>query len=195
MFMNLSSNKKGFTLIELLVVVAIIGVLASIVLSSLSQSRLAARDAKRISLLRNIETALELYYLDHQGYPQCLTATFRSDIAPGVECFQDAMAPYITLDLLDPLTSYLSEDGTGSGPTFYYASKPVNNFQTYGMFTHLLTDRYLNVSADDGGNWNAFYEVGEDPRYCASIYETGNSYSDADWYHVPNLSTRCIGGN
>lgn len=53
--------KKAFTLIELLVVVAIMGILAALVVMSLSDGRLRARDAKLKTNLRNITTALEQY--------------------------------------------------------------------------------------------------------------------------------------
>jgi len=66
-------NKKGFTLIELLVVVAIIGILATIVLSSLSSARERARDATRLSDIRTIQTALELYNLKTGAYPVTTT--------------------------------------------------------------------------------------------------------------------------
>lgn len=58
---SLEIRTKGFTLIELLVVIAIIGILSSVVLASLSAARMKARDAKRISDLGQIATALELY--------------------------------------------------------------------------------------------------------------------------------------
>ncbi len=62
-------TERAFTLIELLVVVAIIGLLASVVLTSLSGSRAKARDSIRQQSLRQIQTALELYYATNAAYP------------------------------------------------------------------------------------------------------------------------------
>ena len=59
----------GFTLIELLVVVAIIGILSSIVLASLNSARVKGADAARISDVKSLETAMELFYNDNTGYP------------------------------------------------------------------------------------------------------------------------------
>ncbi|HVB19998.1 MAG TPA: type II secretion system protein [Candidatus Paceibacterota bacterium] len=61
--------KRGFTLIELLVVIAIIGVLSSVVLASLNTARGKANDAKRLSDMHQVQTALELYNLKNNGYP------------------------------------------------------------------------------------------------------------------------------
>lgn len=60
---------EGFTLIELLVVIAIIGVLASVVLVSLGSSRSKSRDAKRFADVRQVITALELYFNECNLYP------------------------------------------------------------------------------------------------------------------------------
>ncbi len=60
-------NKRGFTLIELLVVVAIIGVLASMVMSSLNDARERAREARALSEMKSIYTAFQMYLLDNNG--------------------------------------------------------------------------------------------------------------------------------
>lgn len=65
----LKISPKGFTLIELLVVIAIIGVLASVVLSSLDSARATARDAVRISDAKQIKTALLMYRNRFDAYP------------------------------------------------------------------------------------------------------------------------------
>lgn len=62
-------NKKGFTLIELLVVIAIIGLLSTLAVVALGSARVKARDSKRLSDLKQVQTALELYYTDKNDYP------------------------------------------------------------------------------------------------------------------------------
>ena len=62
-------QNKGFTLVELLVVISLIGILSTLVIANLNSARERARDAQRKSDLRNIQTALRLYYNDNAGYP------------------------------------------------------------------------------------------------------------------------------
>lgn len=62
-------SSLGFTLIELLVVIAIIGILSSIVLTSLDVAKAKARDAKRVSDAHNMILALELYRSDNGAFP------------------------------------------------------------------------------------------------------------------------------
>ena len=67
------SNLQGFTLIELLVVIAIIGILATLAIVSLTNARSSSRDAKRIADLKQLQTALEVYYNDYGSYPTLLS--------------------------------------------------------------------------------------------------------------------------
>ena len=61
--------KKGFTLIELLVVISIISLLATLAVTSLKNAQIKSRNAKRISDLKQISTALALYYDNNNAYP------------------------------------------------------------------------------------------------------------------------------
>jgi len=62
-------QQQGFTLIELLVVISIISLLSSVVLASVNSARARARDARRITDLKEIQKALELYYDANGSYP------------------------------------------------------------------------------------------------------------------------------
>jgi prepilin-type N-terminal cleavage/methylation domain-containing protein len=66
---NINKTNAGFTLIELLVVIAIIGVLSSVVLTSMNSARKKARDAKRLSDMEQVKIALEMKYDDNNQYP------------------------------------------------------------------------------------------------------------------------------
>lgn len=59
-------RKKGFTLIELLVVIAIIALLMSIMMPSLQRVRMSAKRVVCSSNLRQVGTALNLYYQDNE---------------------------------------------------------------------------------------------------------------------------------
>jgi len=65
----INSRPRGFTLIELLVVIAIIGLLSTLAVVALNSARQKARDAKRVADVKQIQTALELYFNDSNSYP------------------------------------------------------------------------------------------------------------------------------
>lgn len=80
-FTSRGENTKGFTLIELLVVIAVIGLLSSIILASLNTARKKGRDARRISDMKQLQTALELYYDTSNAYPAATSSLAPTYIA------------------------------------------------------------------------------------------------------------------
>ncbi len=68
-------EKKGFTLIELLIVVAIIGIIAGIAIPRFLGVRTKAKVTRAFADMANIGTALEMYYVDKDAYPEVLEVT------------------------------------------------------------------------------------------------------------------------
>ncbi len=60
---------RGFTLIELMVAVSIIAILSAVGVSAFSKAQVKARDTTRKNDLRQIQTALDLYYESNSKYP------------------------------------------------------------------------------------------------------------------------------
>lgn len=68
------TKHSAFTLIELLVVIAIIAILSTLSVVALNSARAKSRDARRLSDIKTIRTALELYYNTEGHYPAAIGA-------------------------------------------------------------------------------------------------------------------------
>jgi prepilin-type N-terminal cleavage/methylation domain-containing protein len=106
-----SRQKKGFTLIELLVAIAIIGILATIVLTVLNSTRKKARDAVRWSDMNQISKAMLLYYdaASPNSYPNISNAQQSINVA---RWNSSGLNKYIVNAPLDP-----------GGSTYYWRDR------------------------------------------------------------------------
>ena len=109
-----SGQARGFTLIELLVVIAIIGLLASIVIASLSTVQSKARDARRIEDIDQLRKALTLYSSDAGSYPiATATTTLTATSSVGAVLIASEAIPSMPRDPSVYQYNYVS-DLTGS---------------------------------------------------------------------------------
>jgi prepilin-type N-terminal cleavage/methylation domain-containing protein len=94
----MKTNQKGFTLIELLVVIAIIGLLSTLSIVALNTARARSRDARRVSDVKQVQTALEMYYNEMNTYPTTASISTTSPIKG-----TGASSTYMTLFPTAPL--------------------------------------------------------------------------------------------
>jgi type IV pilus assembly protein PilA len=66
---SLKKNDKGFTIVELLIVIVVIGILALLVITTYSGIQSKARDAKRQSDLKSLQTQIEAFFSQNGYYP------------------------------------------------------------------------------------------------------------------------------
>lgn len=101
-------QRTGFTLIELLVVISIISLLSAIVITSMQTSRDKGIDSKKIQLVSEYRNAIELYYSQHEEYPNFVASQKKCLGAnnPDGNCFAGELAQSATLN--DNLDDYFS---------------------------------------------------------------------------------------
>lgn len=162
MFSYKNKKHKGFTLIELLVVIAIISLLVTMAITSLKNAREKARDAKRISDIKQLVTAIKLVADDNGGqYPSSSGGQARClGIPSGQTCWLGNISGSDSLNTA--LSQYIN-----------IPSDPLNGSRNKG-------DVYLYV--DESGNtaWHCNGTAYPTGPFLFWVPENTNPHSDSD---------------
>jgi general secretion pathway protein G len=173
------TNQKGFTIVELIVVVATIAVLAAIVLTNVNQYTAKARDAKRMTDLKQIRIALQMYYEQNGGYPViarwATSEVTTYDSGARWASLQTALAPYLSKLPGDPRP--IGTGGPWTTGTYHYAYS--SDGQIYDLVAQL--EGINNPNTCQYKCWR--YHQGEgaswpvEGSYCNSAVCSGGSAS------------------
>jgi len=130
-----SLNKRGFTIIELLVVIAIIAVLSSIIMVVLSGTKEKSRDARRVSDMHEIQSALNLYFTDNNRFPIITSPiTITGSDAFSVEMKNAGVISRVPVDPVNTGTSVYSYVSSTSGVDYTISfCMETNNIQKYSQ--------------------------------------------------------------
>ncbi len=123
-----SAQSRAFSLVELLVVITIIAMLIGIVLAKMDTARLQGREAKRKSDIKQLQIALQLYYVDHGNYP---AGCWRYLEANGEDYIPGLAPTYIAKLPHDP-SGGTCPSGIGNNSnlrTYYYCSDGHNKYK------------------------------------------------------------------
>ncbi len=154
----MKNNQKGFTLIELLVVIAIIGLLSTLAVVSLNGARAKARDARRMSDLKQISTAFELRASEASSYPTNGAAATACDDTPSANIVAAPDAPAA----IDPLC------GAGNA---IYVDVDVSGGLNAGDQTMLASIPDDPIASD------TYYYEGDGDNYCiAALLDDNTNY-------------------
>lgn len=167
-------KQHGFTIVELLIVIVVIAILAAIVIVAYNGIQSRARDARRLSDLGNIQTALGMYYIDNGRYPaangsvggpsQCISSPGWACWAGGSDTNSLVPAKYMANIPIDPSNKDVN---ACAGPT--------------GQTTRLYGYR---VKADGSGymlgTWLENVST-SDPNYLSGAVNYGDCVQFMNW--------------
>jgi type II secretion system protein G len=168
----LKERNSSFTLIELLIVIAIIGILAALIIISLTGIMAKTRDARRVADMHELQEAIEYYYLDHGAYPSTGGVQACLGLSTAEQCWggpygnatiNAELQPYLSHIPLDPsygkriYGAYIYDS-----PGMYWLPSPVNS--VYGKYALAFEpDDVVSIDSNPNGclgwTWGAFDEA------------------------------------
>ena len=130
----MKKTQKGFKLIELLVVIAIIGILASVVLTSLNSARKKGQDGKVKSQVAQVAAAAAIYYDNNNG-----------SYGTGATC---TTAGSMWMDTASSMSTYAGAPVAGTWPGGVACNA---SGQAYAFMAQLSTDTTKAFCIDSTG--------------------------------------------
>jgi prepilin-type N-terminal cleavage/methylation domain-containing protein len=131
-------TQSAFTLIELLVTVAITGVLAALVLSSVHGARTRAQQLSAAANVRNVHQAVLTFSLDNDGnLPGPCLVGVRSVFGPSDKALPRYVSPYLTTIAVSPT---LSQVPVLTPPLAMKYASATEGVLGYGLATKGFTD-------------------------------------------------------
>lgn len=113
---NLLRGQRGFSLIEVVAAAAIIGIMATMLLPSLSGANDKVKNAKLNNDLATIDQAIQLYRLDAGKVPTKLTDLDKEYLSGKLE-FKDAKGDALTYSVTEDAYTLSGKDTKGATVT------------------------------------------------------------------------------
>lgn len=121
--MGIKNTQTGFTFIELLIAVSVLTLLTASILATIAITQKNSRDAERIGAIRQIQVALEIYFIRNGVYPDGDTDGTGGWDTPGDGDFISELTQY------DPLLAQFGDPVLDTaGGNFRYHRFPAGSF-------------------------------------------------------------------
>lgn len=161
-------QNKGFTLIELMVVIAIIGILASVVLSSLDSARTSARKA---AILQQMDSLAKLMEINAVQTPDIYYTSTNN-------------ASWIRNDGTSPNCDNVNLSGlTSENQTkFREICNSISNLTDYSG-TNFMLFRWYRADATFGNHYSIYARTTSNQTAC--VGSSGNKYQGAYNLYAP----------
>jgi prepilin-type N-terminal cleavage/methylation domain-containing protein len=144
---SLKKRDQGFTIVELLIVIVVIGILALLVITTYAGIQAKARNTKRTTDIKSVQTHIEAYFTQNSHYPSLADMN-------GSAWLTSNLPSLDTNALIDPSNASHSTQLAASPTTGQYAYQPTQADGTSSCETNDTTCAKYTLTATYEGQVN-----------------------------------------